>query len=347
MTSEMNLRIRELDSIPDSFYAQVPSSPGHTLFHGQKWHRLLHDVYGWQVKALAVGDDDANPLAWLPFVTKRRLCGRKINISLPLSYKTGWVSPQGLRPDPRWLPASAPWIVNDELEGEGACHTRDDLVTRLRLDDVRDVEALFQRTHASQIRRRVRKALDSSCVACAAESPGAFLRYAGLMNQTRRRQGSPTYPARLFPALYEQFRKGGAMKLFVVTLSGQMVAGVVVFRYRDIALYAYGASTQDREVIRLGVNQLAMWSAIQWAFESGCKVFDFGTSPRHQESLWKYKERYGGITSEFTRTVVGMPPGKTGPSQDSPLVRLASAVLRRMPQQAFNALSPALLKTVA
>jgi len=137
------------------------------------------------------------------------------------------------------------------------------------------------------------------------------------------------------------------MELHLVKKKNITVSGVIVFYYGMTACYAYAACVQNNFHIRQGINQLAMWSALRQALHRGAAVFDFGTSAKHHESLWRYKERWGGVSSPFRKTLVGVSPEKAGLSQDSWKVRAASPLLRRLPQGVFDTCSPLLLKTVA
>lgn len=337
------------DKISESLYAAMEAMPRSTVYHTRPWHRLLERTGGWKTK-VAIAQDSAGELVWLlPFVSKRRLGTKKWNVCLPLSDKVGplWRSdfrPALLPPIPRTL---WPLEVHECVEAESLRRHKAFYESDLDLTQFDDVEALRKSFHPSRVQRKIRKAERSGLHVEIAEDAVAFHAFEQLQAETRQRQGSPTYPRGFFRIMFEELAPVDAVRLHLVKLEGKPVAGIVFLFHRETAIYGYGASVNDRDVWRLGANQLAMWSAIGGAYTKGCRRVEFGTSSLTNPDLKNYKEAWGAVSRELQYSF-GI-TGAKDPSLrlDDPKVRLVSAVLRRVPRPVFDRLSQILVRIAA
>ena len=84
---------------------------------------------------------------------------------------------------------------------------------------------------------------------------------------------------------------------------GTPIAGTLAIHYGDKVWYLYGASSNEHR--NLMPNYLLQWSMIQWAVETGCRVYDFrGVSGDVSEDnplygLFRFKQGFGGDFTEF------------------------------------------------
>ncbi len=76
-----------------------------------------------------------------------------------------------------------------------------------------------------------------------------------------------------FERLYDLLVPAGMARLFVAELEGEIIAGSVLLRMGDEAVYVYGAS--DSAYHKYMPNHLLQWTAMQWAREQGCTTYDF------------------------------------------------------------------------
>lgn len=146
--------------------------------------------------------------------------------------------------------------------------------------------------------------------------------------------------------MHNEFSSGDQVRLHLVYLGNDAVAAVVFFRFDRTSIYAYGASRDDRDVWRLGANQLAMWSAIKEAYELGHEFIDLGSTPIHQSSLREYKEHWGGESKPLIYSFSGVTAESLQIERTSNPVRIAEAVLRRVPLALYDSLTSPLLKIV-
>ena len=81
------------------------------------------------------------------------------------------------------------------------------------------------------------------------------------------------------------------------------IAGTLAIHYGDKVWYLYGASSNEHR--NLMPNYLLQWRMIQWAVETGCRIYDFrGVSGDVSEDnplygLFRFKQGFGGDFTEF------------------------------------------------
>ena len=84
---------------------------------------------------------------------------------------------------------------------------------------------------------------------------------------------------------------------------GTPIAGTLAIHYGDKVWYLYGASSNEHR--NLMPNYLLQWRMIQWAVETGCRIYDFrGVSGNVSEDnplygLFRFKQGFGGDFTEF------------------------------------------------
>lgn len=326
--------IAQLDGL---VYEQLDDLDGVTLYHQRPWHRLLERVFGMHVQALVDFDADGRLQLYLPFVEKRRP-GRdvKVRVSLPLSHSIGPAIRPGYRfCFPSWL---APFEAHAELPGleTHAPH----VVTELDLTHFRSADDLLAAFDLKSVRQRLKRAERAGFTVTVGNQLELFRAFTRLQAATRRRQGALTYPRCFFPIMGEEV--GESARVHLTLYDGQPVAGVIFIHHGETALYSYGADAGDPAMRNDGANQLALWSAIREAFEAGCTTVDFGSSPAHQEGLWRYKERWGGVTRPLVHSWLGV----DARPQDAVLTRLRGPILKRLPLPVFEAVNSPLFRAV-
>lgn len=94
-----------------------------------------------------------------------------------------------------------------------------------------------------------------------------------LLLVTAARDGFRVRAREYFERMYDLLVPAGLARLFVAEHEGTMLAGAIVFRMGDRAVYVYGASADDKR--NLMPNHLLQWRMMLWAREQGCRVYDF------------------------------------------------------------------------
>jgi lipid II:glycine glycyltransferase (peptidoglycan interpeptide bridge formation enzyme) len=164
--------------------------------------------------------------------------------------------------------------------------------------------------------------------------------------ETRQRHGIPAYPRRFFHYMWEELRKDDRIHLYLAYSDDRPVAGVVFLHFGQTAIYGYGASVNDRDVWRIGANQLTMWSAIREAYEKGMARVDFGPSRFNEPDLRTYKERWGGESRELGYAIGADGESHLQVNRTGTSVRAVSWLLQRLPQSVYATITPPLLRVV-
>ncbi len=320
---------------------------GFGIYHDTPWINVLRDAFNWKVGAVTAHRGD-RLFALLPFVRKRRL-GRLIHVCLPLSHDaTVLVAPGAetildamfARVDPLELHGPLPDGPITEINNAESIESTIDLTKHSAVD------SLFAGMAGSH-RRKVRRAEREGVVIRKINTLDGFRVFARLQSLTRRRQGALDYPNQFFPAIATHLAAHGKAELSLGYLDARPVAGIVMLIDDDQsrAIYGYGASVEDRDVLAAGVNPFLMWKAILQAHSDGLKTFSFGSTAAHHQSLLTYKERFGASARPLVRQRLS---AKSVPvvMEGGFLNQFASPVMRAMPLWAFRAITPRIFAEV-
>lgn len=126
--------------------------------------------------------------------------------------------------------------------------------------------------------------------------------FSELMLTTGVRDGFVTRKPEYFAAMLDNL--GEHCRLYMAfDPAGTPIAGTLAIHYGDKVWYLYGASSNEHR--NLMPNYLLQWRMIQWAVETGCRVYDFrGVSGDVSEDnplygLYRFKQGFGGEFTEF------------------------------------------------
>ena len=160
-----------------------------------------------------------------------------------------------------------------------------------------ELMAAFHQKWRYNIRLAERKGV--SVKICGKEMVPAF---ADLMLTTGVRDGFVTRKPEYFANMLDNL--GEHARLYMAfDPEGTPIAGTLAIHYGDKVWYLYGASSNEHR--NLMPNYLLQWRMIQWAVETGCRVYDFrGVSGNVSEDnplygLFRFKQGFGGDFTEF------------------------------------------------
>jgi hypothetical protein len=332
--------MKQIDHIDPSVYERVQAMPGVRVYHLRPWHDFLRQAFGWEVHALVEEGAAGELKFYLPFVSKRGTNLKSSRVALPLSHHVaplGELSeiPEGL--EPVQVHGDNPTCPGPLDESR--------VVTELDLSVFETDGDVFKQFSKSSMQRKIKKAEKSGYGLSRETNAKTLNAFTSMQAETRRRQGSPTFPAKFFPLMAECL--GEAFHIHsALNAEGEVVASIIFIDDGDTTIYGYGASLDRREIWQDGVNQLVMWDAIRAAYARGRTLVDFGTSPLLQPNLIQYKEKWGGVSRSMPYTSMGG-TGAGGIERESAAVKLVSAVLKRTPMPIFKQISPILLKLAA
>lgn len=115
---------------------------------------------------------------------------------------------------------------------------------------------------------------------------------------TSARDGFSIHPQSYYRDVLDTLGPAGEAVLLLARHEGDLLAGIVVFRFGSGAQYMYGASSNEKR--NLMAPYLVQWEGMRWARAAGADVYDLWGIPdvlEEQEDLWgvyRHKRGYGG-----------------------------------------------------
>ncbi|HEX8918149.1 MAG TPA: peptidoglycan bridge formation glycyltransferase FemA/FemB family protein, partial [Chloroflexota bacterium] len=119
-----------------------------------------------------------------------------------------------------------------------------------------------------------------------------------MFSATARRDGFSIHGLDYYRLVLDELQPRGMATLLLAHHEGDLLAGIVVFRFGATAQYMYGASSNQKR--NLMAPYLVQWEGMRWAKENGCTLYDLWGIPdrlEENEDLWgvyRFKQGFGG-----------------------------------------------------
>ena len=159
-----------------------------------------------------------------------------------------------------------------------------------------ELMAAFHQKTRYNLRLAIKKGVEVRL--CGKEAVGEFTR---IMRITGQRDGFVTRQEGYFAAMLDNL--GEHCRLYMAYSGDEAIAGTLAIHYGDKVWYLYGASSNEHR--NLMPNYLLQWRMIQWAVETGCRIYDFRgvsgdlTPDNPLYGLYQFKKGFGGEFTEF------------------------------------------------
>lgn len=273
----------------------VESHPGGTIFHTRSWQDAVAGSFGHREMSLVAASavNGAERIGGiLPlFLISSRIFGRFL-VSVPFAELGG--------------PLSGSQKIALDLTRAAGELTRKQGLDYLELRNkeslpdlpVKELYYGFQREILPELddnlkaiprksRRMVRQGIKNQLQA----STGHHLlpRFYHLLARNFRLLGTPVFSCAWFEHLLNSFGNK-ALVMLVQDREGMDIAGVLSFFYRDRVLPYYAGSLIEYR--NLAPNDFMYWKLMEYAWENGYKVFDFGRSKQDTGS-YSFKTHWG------------------------------------------------------
>jgi len=317
-----------------------------TPFHHPAWARVVSGVYGFRPEAVVLRSRAGTIAAGLPAICVPGLSRRRRWKCLPF---TDHCEPLGEEEyvstlmNSLQLRADENWEVRAAVPALGAVRA---VAVTHRLDLRPGLDAIHAGFHRSQVRRALRKANRDRTVEVREASERSDLTevYYELHVATRKRQGVPPQPRRLFGAIWDELHTTGLASTHLAEIQGEPVAGAVFLHWNGVLVYKYGASRAD--TWKAHPNHVIFWRAIQKACAEGMRELDFGLSDVSNHGLRAFKSNWGAREEElqysFSRRAAQ--PRST---RHSPARVLLAGAIRRSPPRICEWIGTALYRFAA
>lgn len=202
------------------------------------------------------------------------------------------------QPDPN----GQAWLHSLQARGWRFSNDQVQFRNTVLLDLRQDEEALLA-AMKSKTRYNIRLA-ERKEVVVRPVGPEAFDTIVAMYTATAARNAFGIRPAAYYLDAWQSLYDAGMAQPFVASYEGRPLAAVIVVKCGDIALYMYGASTEE-ERNRMPAY-LLQWEAIRWARAQGCRVYDFWGAPDEfveSDPLWGVWRFKAGFEGEVVRHI--------------------------------------------
>ena len=301
------MNIYTLDPLSDprwpGFISRHPES---SIFHTAGWLRALYRTYGYPPIAFTTGQGDSLSNALVFCEVQSWLTGRRL-VSLPFSdhcqplANADAVSEileylSDSRHARRWRYIELRPAKNELLASADSHFVNAERFSWHNIDLRSDLQSIYQRFHLTSIRQTIKRAERQDLVYESGRSEDLLRKFGELLLLTRRRHRLPPQPASWFRNIVESL--GSAATVHLLSKDSIPIASIFTLAHKSTLVYKYSCS--DARFHRLGGVPLLLWKAIQQAKEAGFDNFDLGRSDYEDEGLIAFKQRLGGMPSEFT-----------------------------------------------
>jgi hypothetical protein len=297
MPATPHLFLQGVDALSGTDWSSLcQSHPQAGFFHSREWLKVLVDAYGLKPVGL-LWESGGDVAAAVPCLEVPTLGWGRKGVSLPFTdFCEPLVWDEAVRPrvwnDLREWGRQAGWR-SIELRGgtELAAGHTPSLSFYGHVLNLDPSEQRAFRKLSDATARGVRKAEREDVRAVVSEGPEGINVYYRLHCQTRRRQGLPPQPARLFQSIFEQVIAKGLGFVVTAFYEDRPIAGAVFFQWGTQALFKFGAS--ERRWQHLRANNLVMWTGIRRLARSGCTSLHLGRTSWNNEGLRRFKRGWG------------------------------------------------------
>ena len=202
------------------------------------------------------------------------------------------------------------------------------------------LENLFRLFQKDSIQRKIRRAEREALRYEEGRSEAHLNDFYHLLLLTRRRHGLPPQPMEWFRNLMTFLRD--RLTIHVASYRERPVASILTINHRDTFVYKYGCS--DASYHPLGGMPFLFWKAIQEAKKRGTQVFDLGRSDFTNESLIRFKDRFGTTRSSLAYGRISAVAAEMG---DAYSTQLAKRIFAHMPNGLLTAAGRLLYRHIA
>lgn len=353
----MDIQIKPLTNKNEKGWNEFIRGPNKAgVWYTLEWQKILRDEYGYKPFYL-LAEEDGNVCGVLPlFQIKSIITGNRL-VSLPFSYDCGPIatSDEALT----LIIAEAERLLSElncnylELKmqkpiPEAAVQNTELLTNEYYFTSVlklaNDPKENWKRLDTRRTRWAVNKAIRSGVNIRTEITEDDMKVFHDLKVRTRKKHGSPAPSLRFFKRIMDEFAPRGLLKLWVAEYDETVVSGLMFYSFKEMVVPAYIAS-DDRYNLYMP-NNLLYWKAIEWGCTSGYRYFDFGRTEPGNESLLKFKSKWGTDNYKIPYYYYPLKPDLISLSRSSLKANLITGLWKRMPVPLLKLFGPYLLKHV-
>jgi CelD/BcsL family acetyltransferase involved in cellulose biosynthesis len=297
--------IRDSDADAALWNGFLAEHPGAGPYQTLWWRDVIQEVYGHR-PLYTVCEARGEVTGILPLFQVRMRPLRSKLISVP--YDMGWGGPLAADEDSEEALARHAGSLAGTLgvghvelrcasrrkaiEGHAFRLSRPVHLTRLELTDEETLRKGVRKGHKDSLRTARKRGTTVRPAESLADVEAFYRVYLRFF----RDFGTPPYGFRYFRTLWERLHPSGNVRLGLAYAGDELLGGLLLIRGHGVLVNKF--TTCLPEAAPEKAYAALYWDALQHGVETGCRLFDFGTSSRAQEGLKRFKERWGGTSTE-------------------------------------------------
>lgn len=314
-----------------------------TIYHLPEWSRILQDSFGYEPLHLFAWSEDGKLCGILPLLlVKSALTGNHL-VSLPFSHICGTLTDSQMAcsalirraknlcdsTKSRYLEIrskSDEYSSNSILGCEQSALEIDRQFSTFILS-LSDADTAWKALDSKSVRWAVRKARKDGVQIRKGDSIQDINKFYVLNLKTKRRIGVPGHPKNLFLNMFDKLPD--KCTLYLASLQGKNIGGIITLKFKDTVIYGYGAS--DDEYRMHQPNSLLVWTAIEEACNDGYRYFDFGRTSPAEQNLTAFKKHWGTEEDILSYYYYPHTPNSMALNGTGKRYKLATGLWKKMP----------------
>ena len=263
----------------------------YSFFHTSNWARVLIETYNYSPKYLTEYDSENRISSMIPFMEIISILTGRRAVSLPFSdycepickdnFKEMFDETMKLGQEKQWksieFRGGNKFFQETEPSSFYYHHTLD-----LTVGEKNIFTAL-----SSNNKRNIKKAQRENVKIEFLNTREAADEFYALNCNTRKKHGLPPQPYSFFKNVHKYVLSQDLGFIALASLDKRVIAGAVYFYFGKKALYKFGASDMNFQLVR--PNNLLMWEAIRYFIKEGYTEFSFGKTEPENSGLRQFK----------------------------------------------------------
>lgn len=270
------------------------ANPDSSIFHTKEWCQTLITSYGFEPNYLIIQDNQGKNI--FPFMRINSIRNRYKFSSLPFSdycdpllqdrfdvnklKKILFLITQTLR-----LSSINIHTCKNLTNNHGNYYF--DCVQKVILSNPNQMYKLFSHGTKGNIKKAEKCGVNVK-INNSLDGLNEFYR---LQVMTRKRHNLPPQPIKFFQNLFNLSHKKNMIDIFIAYFNNIAIGSGIFLKFREKVFFKYANS--DFYYQNLRPNNLIVWEAIKYYYDTGFRELDFGKTEYGNEGLKKYKSGFG------------------------------------------------------
>ncbi|MBN2569765.1 MAG: GNAT family N-acetyltransferase [Deltaproteobacteria bacterium] len=316
----------------------VLGHPNSTVYHTIEWKAVIERTFGYQPYYM-VARQNGRILGVLPaFIVPR--FRKRFLISMPLRDYGGILaetreSERAIKSYLDSLQSEYQIILKSQYFPKSVYE--EGCIRKTHLRSVIDIPAnksdYDNILRGKAVWRAIKKSMKMNVIVSEAASDEEWREFYLIFLRTRKRLGIPPFEYKLFDSIKNAMVPRRFAFLLLARKERSVIAGMLLFMYRDKMTFAYGAS--DKHSLHCRPNDRLFYEAIQRAICSKMRLMDLGADHPSQQNLISFKNKWGARVEPVSQFFMGKYE-RSWQDMENPMTRVGRIIIRNLPMSLFR-----------